>query len=93
VPDDFLLSLGIHVPYFIAGFAGAVSIAFEDKKPDAWSFVGTLMAGAFAANYFAPYLERHVPGLLAAYFIGTVGKLVARQSAIFAKRLIKRVSE
>ena len=47
----FLTALGIRLPDLLAGFAGGVVNAFIFHKSDPWAIVGSMVVGAFTANY------------------------------------------
>lgn len=51
--DDpgLLINLGLKLPDLVAGFAGGVVNAFVFKRADPWSVAGSMVVGAFTANY------------------------------------------
>lgn len=49
---DTLTLLGLKLPDLFAGFAGGVVSVFLMRKVTPWEAVGSIVAGAFTANFF-----------------------------------------
>ena len=49
---DTLSLLGLKLPDLFAGFAGGVVSVFLMRKVTPWEAVGSIVAGAFTANFF-----------------------------------------
>lgn len=79
--------IGIRLPDLIAGFAGGVVNAFVFKRSDPVSIVGSMIVGAFTANYLAePAMKYLGTGAGAtAFIVGLCGMAIC-QGIIAAAR-------
>jgi uncharacterized membrane protein YeaQ/YmgE (transglycosylase-associated protein family) len=64
-PDELnirliLESVGIRLPDIIAGFAGGVVNSFVFKRSDPLSIIGSMIVGAFTANYLSEAAAKYV---------------------------------
>ena len=78
--NDFLSMLGIHLQDLVAGFAGGVDNAFVFKKSKPWAIIGSIVVGAFAANYLGSVVGK-VLGTSAgtsAFIIGLAGMAICQ---------------
>lgn len=80
--DDpgFLITLGIKLPDLFAGFAGGVVNAFVFKRADPWAVAGSMVVGAFTANYLGEPAS-HVMSLssgAAAFIVGVAGMAICQ---------------
>lgn len=55
-----LLSIGIRVNDLIAGFAGGVVNAFVFRRSEPWSVIGSMVVGAFTANYLTEPVSKYL---------------------------------
>lgn len=56
--EDWMVWLGIKVPDLVAGFAGGVVNAIAFKRSDFVSISGSVIVGAFTANYLGEIVTR-----------------------------------
>lgn len=72
---DYWQELGIRIPDLVAGFAGGVVNAFVFKRSSPVAIVGSVIVGAFTANYLglsvSDYL--HVSSGAASFLVGVAG--------------------
>lgn len=66
--NELLLGIGIDIKIVIAGFAGGVVHTFFFKQVDPYTVVGSIVSGAFTANYLAEILAK-----LSGYSVGACG--------------------
>jgi hypothetical protein len=72
--------LGLRVPDLVAGFAGGVVNSFVFRRGDPWSIVGSMVVGAFTANYLGEHVSRIV-GLsngAADFLVGVAGMAICQ---------------
>ena len=75
-----LATLGIKLPDLFAGFAGGIVNAFVFKRSDPWAVAGSMVVGAFTANYLGEPAS-HMLGLgsgAAAFIVGISGMAVCQ---------------
>ena len=75
-----LFTLGIKLPDLFAGFAGGVVNAFVFKRSDPWAVAGSMVVGAFTANYLGEPAT-HVLGLsngASAFIVGIAGMAICQ---------------
>lgn len=76
----WLITLGIKLPDLFAGFAGGVVNAFVFRRADPWSVVGSMVVGAFTANYLGETAS-HVLMLssgASAFIVGIAGMAICQ---------------
>lgn len=77
---DTLTLLGLKLPDLFAGFAGGVVSVFLMRKVTPWEAVGSVVAGAFTANFFgesmAVLINVKVP--LACFAVGLTSMAVCQ---------------
>jgi preprotein translocase subunit SecY len=75
-----LLDLGIKVQDIVAGFAGGVVNAFVFKRSDPWSIVGSVIVGAFTANYLGEAASKYIGlgGGTSAFIVGLCGMAICQ---------------
>lgn len=78
--QGFLVELGIKTPDLIAGFAGGVVNTFVFKRADPISIIGSMVVGAFTANYLSDIAARYTgitPGA-SAFIVGLCGMAICQ---------------
>ena len=83
MPNDFLL--WFHLPYFIAGIAGGIVSALNERRPSPGELIKRIITGAFASNYFTVAFVK-VVGIgtdielcvLAAFVVGLAGRAICK---------------
>ncbi len=55
-----LVEFGIRVNDLIAGFAGGVVNAFVFRRSEPWSVIGSMVVGAFTANYLTEPVSKYL---------------------------------
>lgn len=80
--DDpgFLFSIGVHTQDLIAGFCGGVVNAFVFKRADPISIIGSMIVGAFTANYLSESIGHYLgtSGYAAAFIVGLAGMAICQ---------------
>lgn len=73
--NDFLAWLGVNVPDLFAGFAGGVVNAFVFKRADPLSILGSMVVGAFTANFLSGPIGHYLGtnGGASAFIVGLAG--------------------
>jgi 3-hydroxy-3-methylglutaryl CoA synthase len=76
----FLMQLGINVQDALAGFAGGVVNAFVFKRSDPYSVIGSMVVGAFTANYLSGPVGNYTgtSGGAAAFIVGLAGMAICQ---------------
>lgn len=86
-----LLTLGVKLPDLFAGFAGGVVNAFVFKKADPFSVAGSMVVGAFTANYLGEPIGSHL-GLstgAAAFVVGVAGMAICQGIVAVVPNLLR----
>lgn len=77
---EILIELNIRLPDIIAGIAGGVVNAVVFKRTAPWAFVGSVVVGAFTANYFGETVSAYI-GMrsgAAAFLVGMAGMVICQ---------------
>lgn len=85
---DLLHELGIRLPDLIAGFAGGAVNAVVFKRSAPAAIVGSVLVGAFTANYLGEAAARLVgmSGGAAAFIVGLAGMAICQAIVSAARR-------
>lgn len=74
------LQLGINAPDMLAGFAGGVVNAFVFKQSNAVAIVGSIIVGAFTANYLGATFSHYLGTSqgTSAFIVGVAGMAICQ---------------
>lgn len=85
---DALLEFGIRLPDLIAGFSGGVVNAFVFKRSGALAVIGSVVVGAFTANYLGAPAAKMIGASdgAAAFIVGLAGMAICQTIVDAVKR-------
>lgn len=77
---SWAITLGIKMPDLVAGLAGGVVNAFVFKRSDPISIIGSMVVGAFTANYLSEPINHYVgtSGGAGAFIVGLAGMAICQ---------------
>jgi hypothetical protein len=83
MPDNdpgLLIYIGVKLPDLVAGFAGGLVNAFVFRRADPVSIVGSMIVGAFTANYLAESVAHYLgtSGGASAFIVGLAGMAICQ---------------
>jgi hypothetical protein len=84
----FLESLGINLRDLFAGFAGGVVNAFVFRRSEPFSIIGSMIVGAFTANYLSEPAARYIgtSNGATAFIVGLCGMAICQGIVAAAKK-------
>lgn len=77
---NFLIQIGVKMPDLVAGFAGGVVNAFVFRRADPVSIIGSMIVGAFSANYLSEPISRYLGtgAGASAFIVGLAGMAICQ---------------
>ncbi len=77
---SFWVEIGMRKADLVAGLAGGIVNAFVFKRADPWSIIGSVIVGAFSANYLAEPVGRFTgtTGGTTAFIVGLAGMAICQ---------------
>lgn len=74
------VELGIRKADIVAGLAGGIVNAFVFKRSDPWSIIGSVIVGAFSANYLTEPVGHMIgtSGGTTAFIVGLAGMAICQ---------------
>jgi hypothetical protein len=75
-----LIQLGVKAPDLLAGLAGGIVNSFVFKRADPYSIIGSMVVGAFTANYLSDSVARYLGTSMgaSAFVVGLAGMAICQ---------------